>query len=130
MDDMRFVDCRLLPHCYFDGGICDGNDRCRECSRHQKLPPKKIERETETWDGVSYLTYPVCPTCGEMAHGTRCDCCGQEFLMTEDLQKHLEPPEIIKTDCPECGGKNTLVCSKKGTFFSAKCEQCGLTIIT
>lgn len=121
----------LKPHCFFDGEICDQDfGFCKNCSRKQTLPAKKVEWEKETWDGEHYITYPVCPTCGEMVGGTECDGCGQKFLMTDDLQEYLKPPQPIQFDCLICGGKNTVIGTKNNhnSHVHGICEKCGAEI--
>lgn len=92
---------KLKPRCFFDGEICDQDfGFCKNCSRKQTLLAKKVEWEKETWDGEHYITYPVCPTCGEMVGGTKCDGCGQArgeimwIIMMDDLGRIRIPKEL------------------------------------
>ena len=41
MDDMRFVDCRLLPHCYFDVGSVMEMTDAENAAVTKNFRPKK-----------------------------------------------------------------------------------------
>ncbi|MCX4355910.1 MAG: hypothetical protein OSJ43_06750 [Oscillospiraceae bacterium] len=83
-------------------------------------------------DSIIRNAIPECPHCGEMAYNTkRCVFCGQRFIQDEHTAEWNKPSEIIKMNCPHCGGKNTLVGarSKINGHFHGECEKCGCRIM-
>ncbi len=83
-------------------------------------------------DRIIHNAVPECPYCGEMPYSTkRCVFCGQRFIQDERTAEWNKPPEIVRLNCPHCGGENALVGtrSKINGHFHGECEKCGCRIM-
>lgn len=130
-----FGDC--IWYCHWDNSlICKKQFRCDGC-KHQPADEDKENgraepvhiRWAEDWDGSKA---PECPSCGRMPYSLeRCLFCGQKFLPDATVEEWSKPPEEVRMDCFNCGGKGTLVGTRARTngHFHGQCTACGCVVV-
>lgn len=132
---MPYNDFLRFPCHWDEKRICKNDFLCEGCEYHPADEDKPNGRKPPVpigWDVSEFGTFPVCPACGEMPYSyTRCLFCGQEFLPDEETERRSKPPEMVRLDCPICGGEGTLVGTRAycNNHFHGVCENCGCAIM-